>query len=211
MIEGYEILQNGVIHQLNPNIRQYDSNYINQSYNQYGEFSRNLSWLRLGCLLGCINYIPKSIMDVGYGNGDFLNSAKTLIPLCYGNEINGYDIPKGCTKIENLLEVNVDVITFFDSLEHFNDITFINQLSCKYIMISVPNCEYKSDDWFTHWKHRRPNEHLWHFNLESLSNFMFKNDFNLIHGSYIEDSIRRDLNNTHNILTTIFKKNDSND
>ena len=60
-----------------------------------------------------------------------------------------------------------DIITFYDSLEHFEEIEFVKKLKCNYICISVPNCHYKNDEWFRNWKHRKPNEHLWHFNSKS--------------------------------------------
>ena len=50
---------------------EYNYQYSN-IYNSYGEKSNYLSYLRLGVLLGTLNNIPNSILDVGYGNGAFL-------------------------------------------------------------------------------------------------------------------------------------------
>ena len=83
-------------------------------------------------------------------------------------------------KPDNKFENFYDIITFFDSLEHFEDIEFVKDLKCSAICISVPYCYYKDDAWFEEWKHRRPNEHLWHFDKNSLENFMRRMGFVLI-------------------------------
>ena len=98
------------------------------------------------------------------------------------------------------------MITFFDSLEHFEDIEFVKDLKCSYICISVPECHYYDDEWFENWKHRRPNEHLWHFNHGSLVKFMYRMGYILISGSNIEDTIRKNNKEESNILTCIFAK-----
>ena len=52
-----------------------------------------------------------------------------------------------------------------DRLKNQNEgLEFVKKLKCKYILISVPCCHYYSDDWFKNWKHRRPDEHIFHFN-----------------------------------------------
>ena len=99
-----------------------------------------------------------------------------------------------------------DVVCFFDSLEHFDNIYIIKELKTDYIFISVPWCHNFSPDWFKSWYHRKPNEHLWHFNKESLLNFMSELGYNCIHTSNIEDTIRKNNKEYSNILTAIFKK-----
>ena len=161
-----------------------------------------MSFLRLGYLIGAIG-IPNSILDVGYGNGDFLRSAKTMISSCYGHDVSGYDLPDGVKFVTDITKDKYDVICFFDVLEHFEDINFISKLNCQYIYISLPWCHYHSDEWFLNWKHRRQDEHLYHFNLESLTNFFTEMGYELLCYSNIEDSIRK--SNDKNILTAIFK------
>ena len=99
-----------------------------------------------------------------------------------------------------------DVITFFDSLEHFEDIEFVKDLKCRVVCISVPYCHNKSDEWFENWKHRRPNEHLWHFDKDSLVKFMERMGFVLCSYSNLEDTIRKNPDQEEpNILTCIFR------
>lgn len=207
MLDNYIKLSNSVIHQINYNKIKYDSTYSGK-YDKYGESSNYMSYLRLGALLGSIRETPRSIIDIGYGNGSFVKACNNIIPNCYCFDISDYPVPDGVTRVTNIYETHYDVVTFFDSLEHFDDIYEIKKLQCNYVMISVPWCHYLSDDWFSTWKHRRPDEHLWHFDKESLTNFFTELGYDRIYCSNIEDTIRKDPNiKVENILTCIFKKN----
>ena len=207
-MENYKILNNGVIHQykLLSKLKEYNKDYINSRYNSYGEKGLQMAYLRLGHLLGVLGKIPKSILDIGYGNGDFLKVSQKIIPNCYGNDISNYPTPDNVEFVENIKEKHFDVITFFDVLEHFENIEFVKDLKCNYIMISVPNCHFFSEEWFKNWKHRRPDEHIFHFNEESLNNYFKEMGFEKISCSNIEDIIRIPIDNNSNILTAIFKK-----
>jgi hypothetical protein len=59
MIENYKILKNGVIKQINfvNKIQEYNSNYINDRYNQYGEKGPQMAGLRLGYLIGILLFV----------------------------------------------------------------------------------------------------------------------------------------------------------
>ena len=83
--DNYDIDEFGVIHQKKIYPITYDEKYVKERYDTYGEKVRQMSFLRLGYLLGAINKIPKSILDVGYGNGDFLKTCVSIIPECFGN------------------------------------------------------------------------------------------------------------------------------
>lgn len=207
MLENYELLDNGIIKQ--KQIFQkidYNLDYSKIRYDSYGELTNYMSYMRYGYLIGTLGRIPTSIVDVGYGNGSFLNVCKETIQDCYGFDVSDYPVPFGCKKIDNLNSF-FDVVTFFDSLEHFEDISFVKDLNCNYICISVPYCHYFSDDWFFEWKHRRPDEHLWHFNETSLINFMESFGYNKINITNVEDNIRKTSNSYQNILVGVFKKN----
>lgn len=207
ILDNYEKLNNGIIRQINFDKIEYNFDYSNK-YNNYGEKSNYLSFLRLGTLLGSINKIPNSILDIGYGNCSFLNSAKTIIPNCYGYDISDYPVDENITRVNTIFEKHYDVICFFDSLEHFEDINIIDKLDCDYIFISLPWCHYFSDDWFENWYHRRPNEHLWHFDKNALIQFFKDNNFESVYIGNVEDSIRKNVNSKEypNILSGIFKK-----
>lgn len=205
MLDNYKILKNGVIKQLNINNQvDYNIDYVTNSYDNYGEKVNYISFLRLGYLLGVINEIPNSILDVGYGNGAFLKACKNIIKNCYGNDVSDYNLPMDINFVSDIFSQHYDVITFFDSLEHFHDINFVKDLKCNYVLISVPCCHYYSDEWFENWKHRRPDEHIFHFNENSLNEFMVECGFQKMSNSFVEDTIRK--GEEKNILTGIFKK-----
>jgi hypothetical protein len=206
MLENYAKNQDGVIYQVNKNPIDYNKTYIENSYVRYGELTNYMAYLRLGNIIGSLGRIPKSILDVGYGDGSFLNVCSKIIPKCYGHDISSYPIPYGCEGVDNIEENFYDVITFFDSLEHFEDIEFVKNLKCSALCISVPNCHHTSDSWFEEWKHRRVNEHLWHFNQRSLINFMERVGFILVSSTNIEDTIRKNKKEETNILTCVFRK-----
>lgn len=208
MNDNYEILPNGVIKQKSiiNKIKKYDLLYIDERYNKYGEKGPQMAGLRLSYLISNINKKPQSILDVGYGNGDFLKICKNCIEKCYGNDISGYNLPEGVDFVEHIADNYYDVICFFDVLEHFEDINFIKNLKCSYIYISLPWCHNFNEDWFMSWKHRREDEHLWHFNDKSIVNFFNEMGYDLLVKSNIEDLIRIPCDENENILTCIFKK-----
>jgi hypothetical protein len=206
-MENYELLANGIIKQINVNKISYDYSYSNK-YNDYGEKCNYLSYLRLGVLLGAINKVPNNILDVGFGNGSFLLASNNIIKDCYGFDISDYPVPGNIIRVDSLFDKHYEVICFFDSLEHFDDINFINKLDCDYIYISLPWCHFFSEEWFLNWYHRRPNEHLWHFNDKSLCAFFKENGYENIYLGNCEDTIRKNSQaiNYPNILSAIFKK-----
>jgi hypothetical protein len=195
----------GVLHQQlhDPFIKDYGI-----EYNRIRDLSHWLSYLRLGYINGAIPDINKltTVLDVGFGNGDFLRACQRQFNICSGYDLIWNHLPENCVKSETMFDGHYDIITFYDSLEHFESIDFLNRLDCNYIVISVPNCKYPDDDeWFTNWKHRKPNEHLHHFNKESLTAFVESQGYRVITHSYIEDVIRQGKE-PQNILTVVAKK-----
>ena len=166
MLENYSKNIDGIVYQVDKQHIDYDKDYVNTRYVKYGELPTYMGYLRLGNIIGSLNRVPKSILDVGYGDGSFLKVCSNIVPECYGYDISTYPIPNGCTQVGSITENFYDVITFFDSLEHFEDIEFVRDLKCSAVCISVPHCHYRNDEWFENWKHRRPNEHLWHFDID---------------------------------------------
>lgn len=207
MINNYTTTQDGVIKQVDHTPYTYDQDYSDSRYSYFNDRGNILN-LRLGYIIGSIGKVPKSLMDVGYGNGDFLNNCYGFIPNLYGNDIQpAYPLQPGISFVEEITQQYAEVITFFDSLEHFSDIEFVKDLKCDYAIISLPWCYNGLDDqWFTNWKHRKPDEHLYHFNEESLTTFMNRQGFELINFCNIEDKIRVDTNLVPNILTGCFRK-----
>lgn len=204
MLENYDINEFGVIYQVKRIPFHYDGEYVTKAYGAAPV--AEMSHLRFGHLVGSIGRVPTSILDVGYGSGDFLKCAKKLI-----DDVNGYDIPpafpvEGVQLVEGLYTRHYDVVTFFDALEHFDDPTEIRNLDTNFVHLSLPWCHHFSDEWFEGWKHRKPNEHLWHFNPQSLEKFMGALGYKMLSYSNIEDAIRKPDGDWKNILTATFEK-----
>jgi len=209
-MDKYKRLENGIKKQTEIINKKCEYNIkYSSTYNDYGEKGRILSHMRLSFLLASIKKIPNSILDIGYGNGDFLNACTRCISSCNGSDISKYPLSKEINMIDfqDISKQHFDVVCFFDSLEHFDDINFIKHLECDYIFITLPWCHFYSEEWFMDWKHRRPDEHLWHFNKEALLKFFKENGYEKINcGIPFEDIIRKDDRYKPNILTGIFKK-----
>lgn len=205
-MKNYHTDENGVIRQTECNPIQYDQKYVDVRYNSYGELTNYMSHLRLGYIIGTLGYRPDSILDVGYGNGSFLKTCSQMIPICHGHDVSGVELPEPIKAVDSLFSGHYDVITFFDSLEHFEDIYFLDKLDCNYLCISVPWCHNFDDEWFENWKHRRPDEHLWHFDAKSLKKSVESQGYEYINHTNVEDCIRKTEFNYPNILTAIFRK-----
>lgn len=207
MLEGYKYNSLGVIEQVDKSLSvTYDVDYVTERYDAYGESVRNMSHLRLGYLAGAIGRLPRSVLDVGYGNGDFLRVCRNVVSDVNGTDISQYPLPDGCAFVADMFSRAFDVVCFFDSLEHFSDIDFLHKLDTNYIVVSLPWCHYLNDEWFKHWKHRRPGEHFWHFNASSLEAFMLSQGFRVVNISCIEDTIRKSGAALPNILSGVFQK-----
>jgi len=207
MLTGYTKNDLGVIEQTDKNFSvAYDLSYVQSRYDTYGEQGRNMAHLRLGYIIGAMSRVPASVLDVGYGNGDFLRVCRELISDVNGNDISQYPLPEGCNFVADIHSRHFDVVCFFDSLEHFTNIDFVQNLDANYVVVSLPWCHYLNDEWFTNWKHRRPGEHFWHFNDSTLPAFMKSQGYECISLTSIEDLIRKPKDGLPNILSAVFKR-----
>lgn len=206
----YKMNIDGVIHQKSiKKLQTYDIEYISDRYDKYGVSNDEMSFLRVGFMYGVIKEKISKILDVGYGNGSFLNVCNLSIDHCYGNDISGYPLSNNVKFVDNIIQDAYDVVCFFDVLEHFENVEFVKDLKTKYVYLSVPWCHNFSEVWFMDWKHRRYDEHIWHFDADSLDNFMSRMGYMLVSShSNIEDSLRISEFNYENILSCIYKKID---
>jgi hypothetical protein len=203
MIEGYTTEKFGVIKKIEPCKFDYGSAYQKILLGR-GEGNMRMAYLRYGYLAGTLGRTPGSSLDVGYGDGAFLSVCTALKHTeCYGNELDPQGLPAGCTFVTDITSKLFDVICFFDSLEHFEDISFLERLQCNHIYVSIPNCVYLSDEWFQNWFHRKPEQHIRHFNYQSMTKLLASYRYELMAYSYIESMIRE---SGTDILTMIFKR-----
>lgn len=212
----YEKNEFGVIKQSNPENFVYDAKYsATYDTEAYKRGSETLQAMRYGFATAAHGNPVFSILDCGYGNGDFMKFARQHSKGVWGYDVTGVPVPDSCLTAPNIFQP-VDVVSFWDCLEHFHDIDFLAELECQTICISLPYCRFNNivkeqsfDDavnWFNEWKHRKPNEHIRHFNRSSLKRTMQHFGWREVSYSHQEDIIRKPIDHYPNILTMAFKK-----
>lgn len=198
----------GVIHQLNPQPYTYNSTYVaTYDTEAYKRQSDILQALRLGFTIASHGTHPQSILDYGYGNGAFMKFARQHVHTVMGYDVTGIEV-EGCEIVDKLKPV--DVITFWDALEHVADLSFVKMLPCHTVVISLPYCHFHTvgQEWFDNdYHHRKPNEHLHHFSRQSLKAFMASMGWRQIAVSTHEDIVRKGKDSLPNILSMAFKRN----
>lgn len=204
----YTVDMYGVVHQDDSKPFRYDAAYVSAFEKpEYRAKTLALATLRLGWVLGLFNMkfgrAPESLLDVGYGSGTLMREALKIIPYVAGREIAPLPVPDGCRKVETL-EHDYDIVTFMDSLEHHQSLNVINQLRARVVAISVPWCHEPGGPWFDEWKHRKPDEHLHHFDVPALAAFMASEGWTMIYEGNHEDVIRRPVDDRPNILSMAF-------
>lgn len=201
----------GAIEQLHPGEYVYDRNYIAARYETYPkEQMIACAFLRLGLVLNKIALKPMRLLDYGYGNGAFLRAAVQHPNIAAnGLEINGWPIPDDARQVTDPYADEWDTVCFFDVAEHIQELPkVLTNLRTHRVVISLPWCHAHANglDWFKAWKHRRPGEHLWHFDAESLRDFLWQYEFNTVYIGNPEDAVRRPADGLPNILTVIAER-----
>jgi hypothetical protein len=180
---------------------QYDHAYVAR-YEKYPE--RELSEIR-ETLFQRFFSDAESLCDVGYGTGAFLRAVKDRSPWvdCWGYDVSPYPAPSFVRLDPNWQKKRWPVLTFFDSLEHFEQLP---KFKAEGVIVSVPWYHPAlGAEWFYRWKHRRPGEHLWHFTPETLANAMAINGLRPVFIGSPEDAVRKNDGDWPNILTMVFK------
>lgn len=135
---------------------------------------------------------PSTILDVGYGNGAFLDYCAEKGKACFGYDV-AYrrEVPLYWTLAKDL-NITVDVATFHDSLEHMTDLSFLRDMKAQFLSITVPHADL--DNWnvsqFENWHHRRKDEHIHHFNVHALRNCVESFGYRYISHNFKEDAVR---------------------
>lgn len=201
IIDGTEYrISHNLAEQINKTVTvKYDSDYISKAYDKVNPLIDSIRFNLVE------RFRPTSILDFGCGNASFLKYCRSKNEFdLYGHDIVNYNNPF----FTNDYTYKVDTVCFFDSLEHLeNPNEILSQLNCDNILISLPWCKFPlTIDWFKGWKHRKPGEHFWFFNQDSLESLLKPYGFKLqFYGNY-EDVVRVDKDNNPNILTCGFSR-----
>ncbi len=203
----YEIDRIGVIAQLDHRPYKYDSAYSAiYDTDDYKRGNDSLQAMRLNFVTRAHGRAIRSIMDVGYGNGAFLEAVKESIPNRYGHDVTGVPLTSAYLMPEL---IKADVYTFWDVIEHYPDCSFLRDVQCETICVSLPYCHLFTEGvaWFDSWHHRKPNEHIRHFTPFTLAAFMQKYGWQFTDESDHEDIIRKPREiGKQNIISMAFKR-----
>ncbi len=97
----------------------------------------------------------------------------------------------------------------FDVLEHIPDLSFLSRLQADHLALAVPYCRQRElgDDWFRNWRMLLPNEHLHHFDPDSLTALLKHHGFDCVTLNTFEDGMRLRPGETGpNIISGFFKR-----
>lgn len=203
----YEIDKFGVVNQLDHRPYVYNAEYAD-TYNkpEYKNNAEQLQAMRLAFTIAAHGKPINTILDCGYGAGDFIQYAKKIVPYVYGYDITNVPVA-GCYIVPDL--VKSDCICFWDCLEHFPDLNFVRDLPHETICVSLPYCHILTEgvNWFenNYW-HLKPDEHIHHFSELSLRNLMDSYGWRTVAVSNHEDIIRKSKHGLQNILSMAFKR-----
>lgn len=213
MLDNYALDQFGTLYQIKQAPFVYSETYAN-IYNI--KRSDRLDSMRTSFATSTYKTIfkiaPMSLLDMGFGNGDFLRKASEVFDQCFGYDIvKEQPMPDGCKRIDDPFKQYADVATFWDSLEHFPDpYGTIQRLRAKFVCVSAPYCHWKShedDEWLQNWRHLKPNEHLYHFTPQSLRRMMESLGYKcIVENAVFEDEVRIGPDDKQNIFSAAYKR-----
>lgn len=162
-----------------------------------------LSWVRLAFL-----YLYKHdgcILDIGYGDGEFIRQASRAGYMALGYDNHADDI--GVMTVKELVPGAFDVVTMFDSFEHMPDLDEPFKASPSLFVVTVPWLPSDvTDESIREWRHYKPNEHLHYFTEKSLISIMSRHGYGMETRKPIEDLIRKNPQSSPNTMTFIFRK-----
>lgn len=211
MLDNYRIDEFGVIHQIEWTSKTYDDEYLSY-YEGLRERTIKLGYQRCGWVVGRFGGVPRRVLEIGYGLGTYLEAASLSgSERCAGFDVARYPLPAGCEFVEwkAALSQSWDVVAMFDVLEHIPDLSFLGELETEAIAVAVPFCRQRElgDAWFRDWRMRLPNEHLHHFDEDSLNAMLGHYGYECEQVGWFEDGLRlRDDEAGPNILTAYYRR-----
>lgn len=198
----YEVNSYGMLKQLNPKKFDYSKAYLDKQ-----STTRNMSWLRIGYLLGVVSfdYLTKAtVLELGPGSGMFFDTLKPHVA-----NIEGHDVAKSeysTVSLEYIQSNKWDLLCAFDVLEHFEEIDDLWKIDFEYGYFSMP-CPPANG--INNWRHLKPNEHIWHIPSESFKKWANDHKYEVLLNGQPEDLIRRRWDQKKaNINSFIIKKHE---
>jgi hypothetical protein len=164
--------------------QNYDAAYVAERYEKYAttDLMSQLRATLVETVLLLHESLPNALqtvnkgrlLDVGYGNGSFIREASQRGWYAVGNDVNPTPYP-GVTQVPLPLhctqrDLAYRVITFWDCLEHFEELDQIREIAnaASWIILSFPKAPPHFPLAPDTWKHYRPGEHHFYFTPQSL-------------------------------------------
>lgn len=180
----------------------YGAQYIAAGY--AGKPTNDMAWLRLGYLGGFVQ--SGRVLDIGYGDGAFIRAARRA-----GFEAFGYDVASGASDVPTVESLSGawDIVTCFDSLEHFDNPSSVFMVRPSLFLVTIPNLPTGvSDEGLKAWRHYKPDEHLHYFTRYSIRRLFHRHGYALGESAPVEDLIRKAPEGQRgaNTMTYIFER-----
>lgn len=134
----------------------------------------------------------ESIIDVGIGDGAFIEALQTATITPYGFDVNPASISwlREKSRYASLYDRKFDVATFWDSLEHIRDPRYALEQVSRVAIISIPI--FDDVKHVLRSKHYRPDEHYWYFTERGFIEFLSKEGFQVVRRSNMEIALGRE-------------------
>ena len=189
----------------------YDAQYC-EKYIRYSqtEINKELQRYRWGSVLRHAR--SGKILDIGCGVGAFLQAAPEGFET-FGQDVNNFCV-EYCNSIGlratcDLPEEEFDVVTMFDSLEHFSSfddiVAYIRRcLSANgHLVLGVPNFRHDLLEDIKEWRHYRPDEHVFGISETAVHRLCDKFGFEFLESNDDESKVRQPAGN---ISTYVLQK-----
>lgn len=188
----------------------YSDNYFIKN-KDVGKFKRKTAEIDLNRLKK-LGVKRGKVLDVGYGEGYFLEVSQKI-----GWEVYGVEIVKFDTNVAHFPDKYFDLITLFDVIEHFQnpllELKEINRIlkDDGFVYIHTPNigglfAKLMGKRWFQ----IKPEEHIFYFNKKTIKTILKKSGFEvLVYNAYGKvltiEYVQQVLALTNTILPKVIK------
>lgn len=144
-------------------------------------------------------YCKGHVIDIGIGCGQFVEERNKTGFKTTGTDINPIAIE--WLKERNLWGINdwPTSLTFWDSLEHFKDPSYLINGTDNFIFVTIPI--FENYNHIARSKHFRPDEHYLYFNHHGFVSYMWNLGFRMVEFNNMEETLGRE-----DVTTYVFKR-----
>lgn len=177
----------------------YDSAYADEYVKRSSsDFGKDLLHIRVDAARGVLGTTApiSTLLDYGCGTGNFVTAMRKFVSRAYGYDVNTNYLKvwgdrKYLTTSLTRVPLPLDIVTFFDSLEHVKDVRgCLQYLNPKYAIVALPL--FTSLKRVKTSKHFKPREHLHYFTHQSITKLFHISGFTLTGADTVESRLGRE-------------------